>query len=80
MTERELVVRTCKHDELVWAIDPLVLIAASRVGARQTAQRQQPPYVTNFQVRLASPNKLIDLIEAGVVVPRLGRYQRECRF
>ena len=38
---------------------------------------KQPPHEAEIGVRLARANKLIDLVETGEVVPRLGRGGRQ---
>ena len=43
------------------------------VAAGQGAQRQQPRHEAKIGVRFAGTDKLVHLIEAGEVVPRLGR-------
>ena len=43
------------------------------VASRQGAQRHHPRHETQIGVRFASPDQLVHLIEAGEVVPRLGR-------
>ena len=58
----------------------LVLVPVSGVGARQAAQRQQPCHEPQISVRFAGPDKLVHLIEAGEVAPRLGWRLPERRY
>ena len=69
---RQLVIPGGRHDELVRAVDALVLEAVAGVGAGQGAQRHRPRHEAESRVRFAGPDKLVHLIEAGEVVPRLG--------
>ena len=62
-----------RHDQGVGPIDTLVLKLASRVGAGQGTQHHQPRHETRVGVGQGGSHELIYLIEAGEVVPRLGR-------
>ena len=55
------------------AVDALVKESGAGVGARQAAQRHHPRHETQIGIRFAGPDKLIHLVEAGVMVQRLGR-------
>ena len=52
------------------AVAPDILCLVAGIGAGQAAQRHQPVHECELRVRFTGPNKLVDLIEAGEVVPR----------
>ena len=51
----------------------------SWIGARQAAQREQPRHEPDISLRLARADELRHLVEAGEVVPRLGRGGAVCQ-
>ena len=65
-----------RHDELVRAVDALVLEAVAGVGAGQGAQRHRPRHEAESRVRFAGPDKLVYLVGLGEVVQRLGAWRR----
>ena len=65
------------HPKCVWPVTPDEFFPVPWIGARQTAQREQPCYEAQVGVCLARTNQLVDLVETGEVVPRLGRGGRQ---
>ena len=55
------------------AVDALVLVLLSGVGAGQATQRHQPHHEAKIGVRFAGLDQLVHLIGLGEVMPRLGR-------
>ena len=73
IAERELVVPTGNHDELVRAVNALVLVAVAGVAPGQRAQRHRAAHETEIGVRFAGRDKLVHLVGLGEVVACLGR-------
>ena len=73
VAEWQLVFHPGDHSQLVRPVLSDILFPVPWIGAWQTTQREQPSHEAEIGVRFARANKLIDLVETGEVVPRLGR-------
>ena len=79
VAEGQFVESARRHHQGVRPVAPDVLFPVPWIGARQTAQREQPRHEAEIGVGLARFDELIDLVQCGEVMPRLqrGRARRQ---
>ena len=73
----QFVVDPGAHPERVRSVAADVLFLVAGVGARQAAQCEQPRHEAKIGVGFARLNELVDLVETGEVVQRLGHGWRQ---
>ena len=73
IAEGKFVVSTGNHDELLGAVDALVPMPVTGVGAGERAQHLQPRHETQAGVRFSGRDKRVHLIDEGEVMPGLWR-------
>ena len=73
----QLVVNPGGNGERVRPVASDVSKLRAGITARQTAQREQPRHEAKIGVGFARLNELVDLVETGEVVQRLGRGWRQ---
>ena len=67
------------HNQGVWPVAPDVLFPVPWIGARQTAQREQPRHEAEIGLRFARLDELINLAQRGGMVPSLCRHYPPAR-